>query len=71
MSEKDLQKLRSSMTLLDYITNLNFRSLLIFRGYNEKLIKKIFTENKEFKIFNEILEKIFNGKINLELLKGL
>lgn len=61
MSEKDLQKLQSSMTLLDYITNLNFRSLLIFRGYNEKLIKKIFTENKEFKIFNEILEKIFNG----------
>ena len=61
MSEKDLQKLQSSTTLLDYITNLNFRSLLIFRGYNEKLIKKIFTENKEFKIFNEILEKIFNG----------
>lgn len=61
MSKKDLEKLQSSITLFNYITNTNFKNLLLFRGYEEKLIKKIFIENKEYNIFKEILEKLFDN----------
>lgn len=64
MNEKDLDKLKSSMTLLNYITNSNFKSLLLFRGYEEKIVKKVFTENKDFKIFGEVLEKFFEGELD-------
>lgn len=63
MGEKELKKIHCSLTLLSYITNPNFKNLLIFRGYEEKLIKKVFTENKEFKIFNEIIEKQFENSL--------
>jgi len=61
MSEKNIEKLKSSMTLLTYITNPNFKSLLLFRGYDDKIVQKVFTENKDFNIFSKILEKFFEG----------
>jgi len=60
----NLETLKSSVTLFNYITNPEITSLLTFRNYDKKLIKKVFTENKEHKIFKKILDKYFDGKLD-------
>lgn len=58
------QKLKSSLTLFEYITKKEINTLLTFRNYDTNLIKKVFTENKEFSIFKKLLNKYFDGEVD-------
>lgn len=55
------QKLQASLTLFNYITNSKIKSLLVFRNCDSKTIDK-FTYNKNYNIFNKLLDKFFNGE---------
>lgn len=62
LNKKDKQKIHSSLTLFNYITDKNIKSLLKFRNYNEKLTSK-FTYHREYSIFKKLLDKFYNGEL--------
>lgn len=62
LKKETLEKLKSSLTLFEYITNSEIKNILSFRNYDKKTIKKTFTDNKENKIFTQLLNHIFNGE---------
>lgn len=68
INNTNTKTIKSSLTLFNYITNPDITSLLTFRNYDKKLIKKVFTENKEFTIFKKIIDKYFNGETDKETL---
>lgn len=63
-NEKD--KLQASLTLLDFVTQNDIKSLLLSKNYDEKIVEKEFTNKKEFTIFSSILDKIYNGEKDSE-----
>ena len=63
LNEADLEKIKASLTLFDYITNPNIKALLTFRNYDNKLLN-LFTSNKNHTIFKKLLDKFFNGELD-------
>lgn len=63
LNETDLEKIKASLTLFDYITNPNIQALLTFRNYENKLISK-FSNYKNNSIFKKLIDKFFNGELD-------
>lgn len=61
LPQKEAAKLKSSLTLFNYITKSNIVDLLSFRNYDKKTTK-LFTTNKKFTIFKKLLDKFYNGE---------
>lgn len=65
LPQNETSKLKSSITLFNYITRNNISNLLTFRNYDKKVVK-LFTNNKKFDVFKKILDKYYNGETDRE-----
>ncbi len=66
LEKNEALKLKSSLTLFEYVTRAEISSLLQFRNYDKRLVKKNFTNKKEFSIFKKVLNQLFDGATDNE-----